>query len=150
MNQKSSPPTRQVGPIRGTGETCNAAEAATRSTAELQVPKTWRELHPRPRRCERRNRSLHHRIGIGFVGERSRRAKPSSSQSRRAGLSRSKPATRRPLRSRLHGTMHAPDGFEPPLSSAKYPYSSPPTNVFRGTADTALVFQDEEIRVFTT
>jgi hypothetical protein len=88
MNQTSSPPTRQVGPIRGTGETCNAAEAATRSTAELQAP----NVGPG-------GNCTHDLVGVNeetdlfttgsemaLSGNGRERAKPSSSQSLRQGL----------------------------------------------------------------
>lgn len=135
-NAISSPPPNWL-PIRGTGETCNAAEAATRSTAELQVhKKTRRELHPRPRRCERRNRLLHHRIGIGFVGERSRTgqaiiiARPFGSE----------PASRRFLR--IASTVRCMRRLD---SNQLFPERSIRAlhhrqTVFRGTSGAALLF----------
>jgi len=61
-------------------------------------------------------------------------------------------ATRQPSRGRLHATMHAPVGFEPTLSRAKYPPSSPPTKMYPGEQTTRAQgrFTVEVSRVFTT
>lgn len=47
--------------------------------------------------------------------------------------------------------MHAPVGFEPTFSSAKYPHSSPPTKMYPGErSKRPLVLENEELRLFTT
>jgi hypothetical protein len=95
-----------------TGEQAKSETLPCGSTCSTRLsyrpPKcwTWRDLNPRHRRYERSNRSLHHRRGVRFVGERSRRFSANANAEPKSELFCSKHATRQPSRGRLHATMH--------------------------------------------
>lgn len=104
-------------------------------------------MHPRPRRWLRSNRLLHHRIGIGFAGERSRTGQATPSQSIAARTRVTTALARPPPRyDACAGWIRT--NFSRSEVSALFTTDK---CVSRGTVDAAHGrFAVEELRAFTT